>query len=275
MKPRLILLIASLLVALALLTSCAGPAGPQGEAGPAGPAGPEGPQGPPGQEGPPGPAGEPAPESNGANYVGDTTCGGCHQDIYDTYMQSGHPWQLTLVEGGQPPEYPFTELTDPPQGYTWDDIQYVIGGYNWKARFIDKEGYIITDPPGGAEDEDYPNQYNYRNRITGFGAGWVQFHAGEEDHHRLYPRRQSGRSPWAGGHLGAGWRALRSVPWTRCRACHQSSRGRYAHRPRFRSLHKLPPDGPRPGLGRPRRFHPASRPVRGSLPGKAQGTAVC
>jgi len=96
-------------------------------------------------------------------------------------MQSGHPWQLTLVEGGQPPEYPFTELTDPPQGYTWDDIQYVIGGYNWKARFIDKEGYIITDPPGGAEDEDYPNQYNYRNRITGFGAGWVQFHAGEED----------------------------------------------------------------------------------------------
>ena len=37
---------------------------------------------------------------------------------------------------GQPPDYPFTEIPSPPEGYTWDDIAYAIGGYNWKAHFI-------------------------------------------------------------------------------------------------------------------------------------------
>jgi len=46
-------------------------------------------------------------------------------------------------------------VTTPPEGYTWDDITYVIGGYNWKARFIGTEGYIITG------DEDATSQYNF------------------------------------------------------------------------------------------------------------------
>jgi hypothetical protein len=32
--------------------------------------------------------------------------------------------------------YHFTEIPSPSEGYTWDDIAYVIGGYNWKAHFI-------------------------------------------------------------------------------------------------------------------------------------------
>ena len=32
--------------------------------------------------------------------------------------------------------YHFTEIPCLPEGYAWDDIAYVIGGYHWKTRFI-------------------------------------------------------------------------------------------------------------------------------------------
>jgi len=30
---------------------------------------------------------------------------------------------------------PFTEFISHPEGYTWDEIRSVVGGYNWKALF--------------------------------------------------------------------------------------------------------------------------------------------
>nr|NIN34368.1 hypothetical protein [Gammaproteobacteria bacterium] len=115
-----------------------------------------------------------AQELFGANYVGSETCGECHEETYNTFMRSGHPFKLNKVVDGQPPEYPFTEVPEPPEGYTWDDILYVIGGYNWKARFIDKEGFIITG------DANATTQYNFANEVVGKDAGWVAYHAGEE-----------------------------------------------------------------------------------------------
>ena len=112
----------------------------------------------------------------GAEYVGSETCGGCHPDTFDIWEKSGHHWKLTKVVDGQPPDFPFTEVPEPPEGYTWDDILYVIGGYNWKARFVDQEGYIIT----GA-DENATTQYNFANPVVGNEAGWVGYHAGEEN----------------------------------------------------------------------------------------------
>ena len=84
-----------------------------------------------------------ASSSPAQEYVGHDTCQPCHSAIYDDYTDSGHPYKLNKVDGG-PPEYPFSEVPSPPEGYTWDDITYVIGGYFWKARFVDTEGYIIT-----------------------------------------------------------------------------------------------------------------------------------
>jgi hypothetical protein len=183
MKFKWVWMIAALLIALALLSACAGPAGPQGPAGPAGPAGPEGPQGPPGQEGPAGPSGAAAEAGAGgaATYVGDNACAACHTDTYDTYMQSGHPWVLNKVVDGKAPQYPFTKLEQLPEGYSWDDILYVVGGYNWRARFVNKEGYIITGAPGAAGDSAYQNQYNLANQFAGLEASWTSFHAGEAD----------------------------------------------------------------------------------------------
>ena len=166
-------------------TGPAGPAGSQGaagEPGPVGARGPAGPQGPAGAAGPAGPAGQAAEAQQpyGADYVGAETCGNCHTDVYAVFMKSGHPWKLNPVVDGQPPTYPFTELPELPAGYTWDDISYVIGGYNWKARFMDKNGYIITDKPGASGDANYLNQYNFANPVVGNDAGWAKYHSGEE-----------------------------------------------------------------------------------------------
>ncbi len=184
MQKKQIFALGILLIASLVLSACAGPQGPEGPPGPAGPAGPEGPQGPPGPEGPEGPEG-PAGETGsaaGAEYVKSATCAGCHEEIYDVFMMSGHPYKLNPVVDGQPPAYPFTEVLEVPEGYTWDDILYVIGGYNWKARFVDKEGYIITGLPGtrGDGNTEYVSQYNFANPIVGNEAGWVGYHPGEE-----------------------------------------------------------------------------------------------
>lgn len=108
------------------------------------------------------------------DFVGSESCAECHQDIYDSFMLTGHPYKLNKVVDGQPPKYPFSEVPNPPEGYTWDDILYVIGGYGWKARFINKDGFIITG------DEDATTQYNLYNEDLKMGENWVAYHAGEE-----------------------------------------------------------------------------------------------
>ncbi|MFC1606448.1 FlgD immunoglobulin-like domain containing protein [Candidatus Latescibacterota bacterium] len=98
-------------------------------------------------------------------YVGPDTCAMCHSSIHDDYSQSGHPYKLNKVVDGVKPVYPNSEVPNTPEGYTWDDITYVIGGYGWKARFLDKNGYIIT---GDAV------QYNLATKE------WSGYHADED-----------------------------------------------------------------------------------------------
>jgi hypothetical protein len=213
---------AILLVAVILLVACAGQEGPEGPPGPAGPPGPEGPQGPEGKEGAAGEAGDSGEAGPlGAEYVGASTCAGCHQETYDVFINSGHAWKLNPVIDGQPPDYPFTEVPSPPEGYTWDDILYVIGGYNWKARFVGKDGYIITDAPGESGNTEYLNQYNFANPLLGKEAGWVTYHSGEEQlpyncgtcHTTGYSER--GNQDDLPGLVGT-W----AEPGIQCEACH-------------------------------------------------------
>ncbi len=167
-----------LVLMIVLLSACAGPQGEQGPRGPAGPAGPEGPQGPAGAEGAPGPAGE---SLSGAEYVGSQICMGCHKEIYDVHANSGHAHALSKVSEGATPEFPYSQLSDPPQGYTWADISYVIGGYAWQAIFTNKDGFVITDEPGKTGNAQYQNQYNLENKALEKSSGFVSFHAGEAD----------------------------------------------------------------------------------------------
>ena len=163
-----------ILFVMLALVACAG------EAGPAGPAGPEGAQGLPGPEGAEGLPGAPGlPGQDGASfspptYIGSQVCAECHGELYDLFAQSGHPWTLTKVVDGERPDYPISDIPNPPEGYTWDDISYVVGGYNRKARFLDQDGFIITG------DADSATQYNFYNPDLELGDEWVAYHAGEE-----------------------------------------------------------------------------------------------
>jgi predicted CXXCH cytochrome family protein len=176
MTRKWVVIYGGLMILACLLVACAGPQGEVGPVGPAGPAGPEGPAGPVGEVGP---AGEPGPA--GAEYVGDQLCSGCHYDLAQVYLKSGHPWSLSSLADGKTPAYPYTQISSFPSGYSLKDISYIIGGYNWKALFINSQGYIITGAPGSFDDPAYPNQYNLGNPGLGLRPSWTAYHSGEEN----------------------------------------------------------------------------------------------
>jgi len=98
-------------------------------------------------------------------------CAVCHTTTHDTWKHSGHPYKLTKLDGNTPTEFPDpsaynNDPTNPPAGTTWDDFSYTIGGFGWKMRWIQKDGYIYT-PASGL------NQYNFENQT------WGNYHAGE------------------------------------------------------------------------------------------------
>ena len=78
------------------------------------------------------------------DFVGSDECQQCHEENYRDWSASGHPYKLMKGEEAKHRPIPL------PLGSTWDDISYVIGGYKWKSRYIDVDGYIITV----TEDED-------------------------------------------------------------------------------------------------------------------------
>jgi hypothetical protein len=99
-------------------------------------------------------------------YVGPRACLSCHEQIYNYYRDHGHPKKLRPAAEAREWGVPL------PEGYTWNDISYVIGGATRKARYIDQQGYIITKV-GPNKDKPGKNQYN-----TATGA-WVDYEAGK------------------------------------------------------------------------------------------------
>ena len=98
-------------------------------------------------------------------------CAQCHNANYQDWKASGHPYKLMKADIAQNRPIPL------PEGYQWDEISYVIGGYKWKSRYMDENGYIITQGKG---DEPGNTQYNY---MTG---EWVDYHADEENGTKPY-----------------------------------------------------------------------------------------
>jgi hypothetical protein len=105
-------------------------------------------------------------------FVGSDACLVCHSDQHEKWVDSGHPYKLTAIDGEAPTDsfpafsaYPNNPI-NPPAGTTWSDFSYVIGGYGWKMRWIQNDGYIYTPAWG-------QNQYNFENET------WSNYHAGE------------------------------------------------------------------------------------------------
>ncbi|PKL83736.1 MAG: hypothetical protein CVV24_03570 [Ignavibacteriae bacterium HGW-Ignavibacteriae-3] len=95
-------------------------------------------------------------------YAGSEACKNCHSAQYNNWKQSGHPYKIQKILGGNPPSYPVltaqkvvgtqvnytlnSGVPSAPAGLTWGDIGFVVGGYHSNARFLDKEGYLMYGP---------------------------------------------------------------------------------------------------------------------------------
>ena len=202
-----------------VLGGCSGPQGAEGLVGPAGATGPMGPVGPPGVD-----------ASASQEYVGAEVCGDCHESQYQRITLSGHPNDLTKIEKGQPPQFPYDSETggviEPPEGYTWDDVSYVVGGFGWMARFVDQNGYIITG------DENGTTQFNFANEDLGIPAEWVAYHAGEENiSFDCGSCHTTGYSPQGHQDNIDGIVGTWEFPGVQCEVCHGSG-SRHAEDPR-------------------------------------------
>ncbi len=92
-------------------------------------------------------------------YAGSEACKTCHSTQHTNWKQSGHPYKIQKIVGGNPPAYPVlsaqktvgtvvnytlkTGIPNAPAGLNWSDISFVVGGYHSNARFLDKDGYLI------------------------------------------------------------------------------------------------------------------------------------
>jgi hypothetical protein len=139
------------------------------------------------------------------SYIGSEACATCHLDQYNTFRVSGHPFKLTPAAEAQYRPIPL------PEGYWWDDISYVIGGYKWKSRYLGTNGYILTVTGTGGNGT---NQYN---NMTG---KWSNYNAGAVKKYDCGPCHTTGYSS-AGNQDGLpGIVGTWAAPGIQCEACH-------------------------------------------------------
>ncbi|MFU8766656.1 MAG: ammonia-forming cytochrome c nitrite reductase subunit c552, partial [Candidatus Methanoperedens sp.] len=104
-------------------------------------------------------------------YLTSTTCENCHREKYDTWYNGTHRVKLVPADKAEDAGYPLPNASnDSLLDYTWDDISYVIGG-KWKIRYVNTEGYIITQNKAGTVNGS--NQYNVLKQT------WDNYSAGD------------------------------------------------------------------------------------------------
>lgn len=144
-------------------------------------------------------AGQPAQE-----YVGAGRCGKCHAKEYDEWRTSGHARIIRRLADTAIGNIPT------PSGHGSKDVSYVIGGFRWKALFLDDKGYLITSTFQGPGK----NQFNIAGRrwVDYLPGGQVRYDCGECHTTGFSPEgHQNGLEGIAGT-----WR----FEGVQCEACH-------------------------------------------------------
>lgn len=111
--------------------------------------------------------------NGGAAFVGSAACRQCHSEIAAQHANHAHAFALTAVRGAAP-EFPNEAesggVPNPPQGFAWSDVSYVVGGFSRAARFVNQAGEWITTGHDGVEA-----QWNLRFPANGTAAAFVPF----------------------------------------------------------------------------------------------------
>lgn len=103
---------------------------------------------------------EAQPEPAQLTYVGSAACAMCHSGKHTSFSKTGHNFKILKNAGDEQPVFPYTPETTitgaidlladatpnndlgAPTGY--DEVSYTVGGYHWKMRWLDADGYIVT-----------------------------------------------------------------------------------------------------------------------------------
>ncbi len=119
------------------------------------------------------------PTNGGATFVGSPACSACHADFAERSALHGHGQALHRAQGAAPTFPADAEragVPSPPDGLTWTDVSYVIGGYLQGAYFVDADGYVVTTGGAGVDTEwqlDFPP--------NGTSAGFAPYLPGHAD----------------------------------------------------------------------------------------------
>lgn len=162
------------------------------------------------------------PTNNGAGYVGSAACGACHPRQADLHAIHGHSQKLKKISNGAP-TYPSAAdragIPNPPDGTQWEDVTYVIGGYYRKGRFINSDGFIMTDGIDGVN-----TQWNLQFLPNGTTPGFVSYKPDQTDpkpyDFDCFKCHTTG--PSENGHQDslAGIEGTFAEPGVQCEACH-------------------------------------------------------
>jgi hypothetical protein len=136
-----------------------------------------------------------------AQYQGADYCYDCHGQEYYQWLTSGHRFILMRGEDAR------NRQLRPPDGLTWDDIRFVVGGNKTRALFLDIEGYLYT-PASGA------NQYNL---LTG---EWTDYHKGETKRYDCGSCHTTGYQDGGFPPNLPGISGVFALPGVQCEHCH-------------------------------------------------------
>lgn len=167
------------------------------------------------------------PTNGGARYLTSAACRACHPGVAAAHELHGHAHALKPVFGG-PPAYPpqaaGAGVPEPPAGFDWTDVAYVIGGYRKGAWFVDRDGFVLTSGLTGVD-----TQWNLSLAANGTPAGFVPFEPQRREPLPLEFSRFGLRVTGAALPDAAGERFQENRPgiaWTwveagvQCEACH-------------------------------------------------------
>jgi hypothetical protein len=160
--------------------------------------------------------------NKGASYIGSAACSACHPDYAAIHNVHGHSQKLKKLNGG-PPDYPLqgtrAGVPNPPDGSEWADITYVIGGYMRKARFINSQGFVMTNGVDGVN-----TQWNLDFPPNGTVAGFASYAPGQTEpkpyDYNCFKCHTTG--PSQTGHQDSleGIQGTFAEPAVQCEACH-------------------------------------------------------
>jgi len=171
-------------------------------------------------------------------YKGDDKCMLCHNstnsklgyNIYAEYIKTGHPYKLNKITGNAQPTYPANTTAGypAPSGKQFSDFSYVIGGYGWKARFLQHDGMVFVGQNV---------QYNLATK------GWVAYNDGKPTKYdyncfKCHTTGPTTEGSWPAGTTGFGTFAQ---PGIRCEGCHgpaSDANGDHTTNPTYKPFRK-------------------------------------